>query len=78
MKLPCKDCICFPICKVRYITCYKEYPDKRAPLIGARMGLCDTCELINDWLYEDTSSIYIKKVEMIHDLFYNEEILDGH
>ena len=67
--LPCKKCIVFPICRLRYNEVLKREPavlkSKNQALIVsflgyARFHMSKKCSLLNDYLYRDSSPIRIE------------------
>ena len=45
--LPCKGCICLPICKGKYISNFR----KKKSLLSNMYILIDECELLDDYLF---------------------------
>lgn len=63
MKLPCIDCITYPICRVDYLDKMKSY-EGDTDLKGSRNHLMVKCSLLKDWVD------YIKKFETSYNDFH--------
>ena len=82
-KIPCKDCICFPVCQAQVINYIMENINKYKPIKYERMNLTYyiyqdvltfKCSIIKDWVHTHK---FIKCLDYIEELFFIKQYLEG-
>jgi hypothetical protein len=58
-KIPCKDCLCFPICKTQAVR--KNFQEKLCVILFI---LDDKCELFSEW-YRSVEYLNNAKIEIV-------------